>query len=130
MLTGQITVRTGTAGKDLLETVLHEGLHRFWVPIGGTVAKLRAYAQLWVYHRSEFFRYVMEAASETLGTASLRAGLMFPIKEGYVTNLGRLMAEGLGYLAIVTARWTRLFDPAPLPLTPNSTNAAQPAPSP
>jgi hypothetical protein len=96
---GNITIKAGLVGKDLLETLLHEGVHQFFSPRGFLV-NVRAKIGMWGYRNSHLIKYMEEAMAETVGTGSLRAGLAFPVTHGYVTT-PRVVVEALVYLGIV-----------------------------
>jgi hypothetical protein len=96
-ITGKITISTGLTAAEEFATVLHEGVHRLFIPVGGTFSPLRAWLQNRLRIRHGFFEYVWEALAESFATGSLRAGLKFPIEEGYVT-VGRAVTGGVAYL--------------------------------
>jgi hypothetical protein len=80
--------------------LLHEMVHRFFMPKTGPLRTLRAQLRASSYWRSNLLRYLEEALAE--GYAQLRVnGLMssmqairFPIDFGYVT-ITALRAEGM-----------------------------------
>ena len=81
-------------------TLLHELVHRYFVPRTGPWRKLRAELRLSAYARSALMKYLEEALAE--GYAQLRVNgfaaglraLRFPLVGGYVT-VAQLAAEGL-----------------------------------
>lgn len=76
----------------------HEGVHQFLSPRSGPLRGLRADVGMAGYNRSHLIRYLEEAAAETVGTGSLRAGLRFPLQGGYGLSKGRIMLEGAAYV--------------------------------
>jgi hypothetical protein len=94
-LFGNITIRHGVMGSQLVETVRHERVHRLLSPRHGPLRPLRAKLVGLRYQHSHLARYLEEAAAETYGTASLREGLAFPFRHGYVQPW-RVAAEGAG----------------------------------
>lgn len=98
---GNITIRPGLTGKVLDETVAHESVHRLLSPRATSVlGELRADLGMAAYQRSHLVRFIKEAAAETWATGSLRQGLAFPLREGYVSGR-RVFVEGIGYVTVV-----------------------------
>jgi hypothetical protein len=95
-------IKYGT--KDFYETVFHERVHQYFTARFGKQALWRTGKAKALYHRSHFMRYTEEALAETWGTLSLRRGLAFPIKEGYVTPW-RLGLEGSLVLGGYAGSW-------------------------
>jgi len=99
---GNITIRPGLVGKELEETIRHEAVHSFLSPrAGGVVQSLRADIRMLGYRNSHLLRYSEEALAETFATGSLRQGLSFPLQGPYQLSVGRIAAEGGGYMIIV-----------------------------
>jgi RHS repeat-associated protein len=99
---GDITIRTGLAGKDLFETVLHEGVHRFLSPKpGGLFSGIRAALKKKSYWGSDLVRFLEEGLAETVATGSFRAGFKFPLNGKYNISVPRMIGEGLAYLGLV-----------------------------
>ena len=97
---GNIVIKKGMAAKRVVETVLHEGVHRFFSPRpGGLLNTIRARIGMWGYNKSHLLKYLEEALAETVGTGSLRQGLKFPL-QGYGISVPRMIVEGLAYLGI------------------------------
>jgi len=79
---------------DAMQTVFHEGVHRFFsVKNIGTIATFRRNVSWWFHENSRLLKYTEEALAEGIGTGSLRKGLAYPITHGYVTGRG-LAIEG------------------------------------
>jgi hypothetical protein len=98
---GNITIQNGLTGKALEETVRHEGVHRFFSPKSGPLLEMRANIGIWGYTNSHLIRYTEEALAETIGTGSIRKGLVYPLKGGYDLLPARIIAEGGGYMVLV-----------------------------
>jgi hypothetical protein len=96
---GNITIKPGLSGRELIETVRHEGVHRFFSPKSGPLKELRADIGMAAYRRSHLVRYAEEAIAETIGTGSLRRGLALPL-HGYGISTTRLATEAVGYIGI------------------------------
>ncbi|MEK6697470.1 MAG: hemagglutinin repeat-containing protein [Nitrospirota bacterium] len=96
---GNITIAHGLSGQELIETVTHEGVHRFFTPLGGPLQETRAEIGMWAYQNSHLARYLEEAIAETVGVGSLRYGLTFPL-DGYGISKTRLTFEAFGYVGI------------------------------
>jgi hypothetical protein len=95
---GNITIRPGLTGQMLQETVAHEGVHRFFSPRNtGPINRFRALVGEQAYGRSHLVRYIEEGLAEGIATGSLRTGLTYPVRAGYVTP-GRTLLEGGLYL--------------------------------
>jgi len=94
---GNITIKPGLSGKDLIETVRHEGVHRFFSPKSGPLMELRANIGMEAYGRSNLVRYAEEAIAETIGSGSLTKGLTFPLQGYNISKVG-LTAETAGYI--------------------------------
>jgi hypothetical protein len=98
---GNITIRPGLAGSELTETVAHESVHRLLSPRPtGFLGEFRADVGMAAYSRSHLVRFLEEAAAETWATGSLRQGVSFPFRNGYVTGT-RVFVEGAGYVTVV-----------------------------
>jgi hypothetical protein len=98
---GNITIRPGLVGTELTETVAHESVHRLLSPRATSLlGEFRADVGMAAYNRSHLARFLEEAAAETWATGSLRQGIAFPLREGYVTGT-RVFVEGVGYVTIV-----------------------------
>lgn len=77
---GDIVIRPGLQGKDLIETLKHEGVHSFLSPSrGGRIQSWRAKAGQWWYDNSHLAKYVEEFFAEWAGTGSLRKAVAFPL---------------------------------------------------
>lgn len=95
---GNITIQPGLTGQTLRETVVHEGVHRFFSPRNtGPINRFRAFVGEQAYGRSHLVRYIEEGLAEGIATGSLRTGLTYPVRAGYVTP-GRTLLEGGLYL--------------------------------
>lgn len=93
---GNITIQPGLAPDVFEETLRHERVHSVLSPTRGTLlANARAQFQNGLYEHSHLYAYAEEALAEGYATRSLREGLQFPIREGYVTP-GRMALEGAG----------------------------------
>jgi hypothetical protein len=79
-VTGNITVSESLSGEQLAETIRHEAVHQRIVrgPISGPVSRF-------LYNRSALWTFGEEAMAEAAATGSVRAGLGFPIANGYIT---------------------------------------------
>ena len=99
---GNVTIRPGLVGEDLLQTVRHERVHQLLSPRPGLLVKIRADIRMGAYKHSHLLRYLEEAAAESWATGSLRQGLAFPLKGGlkgpYRLSLRRILLEASGYL--------------------------------
>lgn len=86
-------------------TLMHELVHRYFSPRTGPLRKLRAEANLSLYTRSAWLRYLEEALAEGYGQLKVHGvmhairALRFPLREGYVT-ISQLGAEGQAIGAI------------------------------
>jgi hypothetical protein len=93
---GNITVAFGVRGRQLVETVRHEAVHRLLSPRHGSFRPLRARINDLRYEYSDLARYLEEAAAETYGTGSLRQGLKLGFHPQYSVRPWRLAVEGAG----------------------------------
>ncbi len=94
---GNIRIKPGLKGEELVETVRHEGVHRFLSPKAEFMKEPRADLGMSAYQNSHLLRYLEEAAAETFATKSIRKGLLFPVEYGYVSPAQTLI-EGAAYL--------------------------------
>lgn len=100
---GNITIQPGLAPDVFEETLRHERVHSVLSPTRGTLlANTRARFQSGLYEHSHLYTYAEEALAEGYATRSLREGLQFPLREGYVTP-GRLALEGAGVAGTTAA---------------------------
>lgn len=91
--TGNIKIQKGLRGQEFKETLRHELVHRFLTPRSGPFKEVRQKIRWQGYDKSNLLRYSEEAIAEIYGTRSITKGLVFPIKNGYVTT-GNLLKEG------------------------------------
>ena len=97
---GNVVIDSNLVGEQLLQTVRHEGVHSFLSPSPGVIGNIRADIGIAAYQRSHLVQFLEEGAAETWATGSLRQGLSFPLRNGYVSG-GRVFIEGVGYVTIV-----------------------------
>lgn len=90
---GNITIQRGLSGKVFEETLRHETVHSVLTPR----APLNRLT-VGLYNKSGLYRYAEEALAEGYALRSVRAGLAFPLREGYVSGI-RLGLEGGGAAA-------------------------------
>jgi hypothetical protein len=99
---GNITIRAGLSGKDLLLTLRHEAVHRFFSPkTPGLLQGVRARLGMWGYNNSHMLRFIEETIAETYATGSLSAGLRLSLDPASGISLGRVTAEAGLYLGVV-----------------------------
>jgi len=97
---GNIIIKSGIKGDLFKEVYKHESVHRFLTPKSGLFVRLRQNLGIEAYSRSSLVRYLEEATAETIGSGSLKTGLAFPIKNGYV-KASNVIKEGIVYIGAV-----------------------------
>ncbi len=94
---GTIKISPHGTALDRMRALSHEQVHSFLTPRGIGQIRRAQFSQ-WVYNNSHLFRYIEEAAAESVAQVrtggSLRTGLLFPITAGYVQPV-RVAAEGV-----------------------------------
>lgn len=90
---GNITIQHGLTGKVFNETLRHETVHSVLTP-PAPLNKLT----VGLYNKSGLYRYAEEALAEGYALRSVRVGLAFPLRQGYVSGV-RLGLEGGGVAA-------------------------------
>jgi hypothetical protein len=97
---GNIVIQNGLKGRDLIETVRHEAVHRWLLPGPGALQSLRTRLTSWAYRNSQLLKFMEEALAETYATGNLFHGLAFPFSgsKPYVSLWG-VAKEGFVYLA-------------------------------
>ena len=98
---GKIRLRNGLSWAQQRETLIHEGVHRFFTAKNGPLVGFRQWLTKQGYTKSQFLRGVEEMLAQ--GYARYRVsgsfgkaigeGLAFPFTNGYVTP-GRFFLEG------------------------------------
>ena len=95
---GNITVSSRGTSLQQTRVLNHERVHRFFTP-RGPFRGIRADFNMLAYRNSHLLRYIEEAAAESFAQVttggSLREGLVFPIRHGYVTPW-RVLSEAIG----------------------------------
>jgi RHS repeat-associated protein len=76
---GNITIRRGLPFDQFMETLRHETVHSILSPRNEMLAN----ARMWVYSKSQLWRFGEEAAAEAYATRSLVKGIRFPINSPY-----------------------------------------------
>jgi len=92
---GQVFLRPGLSRAEQLSTLRHESVHAFFSPRGnGAVARFRQNLGQSGYDNSQLLRFTEEAIAETVGSGSLRQGLLHPLRNGYGITGAGLATEG------------------------------------
>jgi hypothetical protein len=87
---GDITVSTQGSKTDQALVLLHEKVHRFFVPKLYMLREYRVTNRVGSYVRSSLYRYIEEMLAETIaqvginGFKQILVGVRFPVKNGYV----------------------------------------------
>lgn len=101
---GNIVIQNGLSGTQLTQTVIHEGVHRFFTPLGtGSVATLRQSIGMWGYQNSHLLRFLEEGLAQSAATGSYATGFRWISSfsgTGLYNNLSlwRVFGEGALYV--------------------------------
>jgi hypothetical protein len=99
---GNITIKKGVTGKELVDTLRHESVHRFFSPKSGLFKELRANIGMSAYNRSHLVRFLEEGIAETYATGNFMTGFTFPLY-GYGIKKIRLVAETVIYVGLIVS---------------------------
>ena len=109
---GDIYIQGGLSRQLRNETLWHEQVHSFLsVADDAPFSQLRQDLGQWSFDNSAILQYAEEVMAETYATGSLRAGLRFPIVEGYTVRGDVPIVEGLiqqvaaSSIAAIAAWW-------------------------
>lgn len=100
---GEITIKNGLSGTQLVETVTHEGVHRLLAPIGTSrLAVARQGLKRWGAQHSDLLNFLEEGIAQSAATGSWVQGFRWvnqPVQRmGYGITTPRMIAEGTGYV--------------------------------